>query len=90
MDPLFATVHVDDHLLARAQRDPTYQTTLITSVSLASDHVRLIGPGEKGKVPIVDPKKRTHTKVDALGYTIRKRRLRFLETCCSANGKACA
>ena len=52
------------------------------SSSLASDHVRLIGPGEEGEIPILSPKKNTSwdTTVDALGYTINTHTMRILIT----------
>jgi len=71
-DPFFAIVYVDDFILAKVQHEPADQSALVASASLASDHVRLFGPGEKGHTPILAPKKSTHwdTIVDALGYTI--------------------
>ena len=71
LDPFFATVYVDDFILVRVQQDPSDQTALIASASLASDHVRLFGPGEEGEIPILSLKKSTNwdTTVDALGYT---------------------
>lgn len=45
------TVYVEDFLLARVQQVPSDQSTLISSASLASDHVRLFGPGEGRENP---------------------------------------
>ena len=53
LDPFFATVYVDDFILARVQQDPSDQTALIASASRASDHIRLFGTGEEGKIPIL-------------------------------------
>ena len=71
-DPFFAIVYVNDFLLAKVQHEPADKSALVTSASLASDHVRLFGPGEKEQTPILAPKKSTNwdTTVDALGYTI--------------------
>ena len=60
LDPFFATVYVDDFILVRVQQDPSDQTALIASASLASDHVRLFGPGEEGEIPSLSPKKSTN------------------------------
>ena len=61
LNPFFATVYVDDFILVRVQQDPSDQTTLIASASLASDHVlRLFGPGEEGEIPILSPQKSTN------------------------------
>ena len=43
--------------MARVQVDPTDQSTLVASVSLASDHIRLLGPGEADATPILAPPK---------------------------------
>ena len=79
---VFATVYVDDFILVKVQQDPSDQTALIASASLASDHVRLFGPGEEGKIPIISPKKNTNwdTTVDALGFTINISTMRILIT----------
>ena len=45
-EPFFATVYVDAFIMARVQADPTDHPALVVSVSLASDHIRLFGPGE--------------------------------------------
>ena len=57
LDQFFATVYVDDFILVRVQQDPSDQTALIASASLASDHVRLFGPGEEGESPFSPPRK---------------------------------
>ena len=51
-DPFFTTVYVDDYLLMRVQHSVHGTTALTASTSLASDHVRLFGPGETGVTPI--------------------------------------
>ena len=82
LGPFFATVYVDDFILVRVQQDPSDQTALIASASLASDHVRLFGPGEEGEILILSPKKSTNwdTTVDALGYTINTHTMSILIT----------
>ena len=70
-DPFFATVYVDDYLLMAVQHSDDDATALTASASLASDHVRLFGPGETGVTPTLAPKKSTdwNTTIDALGFT---------------------
>ena len=82
LDPFFTTVYVDDYLLARVQQDSNDRSALTASASLASDHVRLFGPGEIGKTPILAAKKSTvwDTTIDALGYTIDPHRMRISTT----------
>ena len=82
LGPFFATVYVDDFILVRVQQDPSDQTALIASASLASDHVRLFGPGEEGEILILSPKKSTNwdTTVDALEYTINTHTIKILIT----------
>ena len=77
-DPFFATMCVDDYLLMRVQRSDHDTTALTASASLASDHVRLFGPGETGATPILAPKKSTdwHTTIDPLGFTINSNIMR--------------
>ena len=58
-EPFFVTVYVDDFIMARVQADPTDQSALVASASLASDHIRLFGPGEAGATPILPPQKST-------------------------------
>ena len=54
------------------QHSDEVTTVLIASVSLASDHVWLFGPGEEGVTPILAPNKSKDwdTTIDALGFTI--------------------
>lgn len=42
-------VYVDDSIVASVQRDAADQTVIIASTSLASDNVRILGPGENGE-----------------------------------------
>ena len=81
-EPFFATVYVDDFIMARVQADPTDQSALVASASLASDHVRLFGPGEAGATLILAPKKSTDwdTTVDLLGVTVNTHTLRISVT----------
>ena len=71
-DPFCATVYVDGCLLIRAQHSDDDKTVLSASDSLASDHVRLFGPGEEGVSPMLAPKRNTNwdSTNDALGFTI--------------------
>ena len=66
---IFATVYVDDYFLIRVYHSDYGKAALITSDSLASDHVRVFGPGEEGVSPILAPKKSTNrdSTIDALG-----------------------
>ena len=50
-----ATVCVDDFIMARVQPDPTDQSALVASV--ASNHIRLFGPGEADATTILPPPK---------------------------------
>ena len=59
-DPFFATVCVDDFLLIKVQLTDDDKTAFVASASLASDHVRLSGPGEERVSPILAPKKCTN------------------------------
>ena len=78
-DAFFTTVYVDDYLLTRVQHSDDDRSALIASSSLASDHVRLFGPGEDGVTLILAPKKSTDwdTTIDALGFTINSHILRI-------------
>ena len=58
-EPFFATVYVDDFIMARVQADPTDHSALVASAPLASDHIRLFGPGEADATPVLAPKKST-------------------------------
>ena len=77
--PFFATVYVDDYLLMRVQHSDHDASALTASASLASDHVRLFGPGQTGATPIPAPKKSTdwNTTIDALGFTINSHTMRI-------------
>ena len=68
--------------MARVQADPTDQSALVATASLASDHIRLFGPGEAGATPILAPKKSTDwdTTVDLLGFTVNTHTLRISVT----------
>ena len=81
-EPFFATVYVDDFIMARVQADPTDQSALVASTSLASDHIPLFGPGDAGALPILAPKKSTDwdTTVDLLGFTVNTHTLRISVT----------
>ena len=76
-DPFLTTVYVDDFLLVRVQQADADRSPLEASVSLASDCVRLFGPGENGVTPIVAPKKSTYwnTTIDALEFTVNSHTL---------------
>ena len=80
--PFFATVYVDDFIVARVQADPTDQSALVASASLASDHIPLFGPGEAGAIPILAPQKSTNwdTTVDLLGFTVNTHTLHISVT----------
>lgn len=45
-DGFLATVYLDDFLPSKMQHGPAGQSALVASASIASDHVRLFGPGE--------------------------------------------
>ena len=53
----FVTVYVDDFIMAHVQADPTDQSALVASASLASDHIRLFGPGEADATRILAQKR---------------------------------
>ena len=78
-DPFFATVYVDDYLLMRVQHSDHDTTALTASASLASDHVRIFGPGETGATPLLAPKTSTdwNTTIDVLGFTINSHTIRL-------------
>ena len=79
VDPFFTTVYVDDYLPTKVQHSDDDTTALIASPSLASDHVRLFGPGEEIVTPILAPDKSTnwHTTIDALGFTINSHTMKI-------------
>ena len=82
-EPFFATAYVDDFIVARAQAESADQSALVASASLASDHIRLFGPGEADATPILAPKKSTDwdtTTVDLLGFTVNTYTLRIAVT----------
>ena len=81
-EPFLTSVYVDDFIMASVQLNASDQTALIASASLASDNVRLFGPGEKGETPILAPKKSTNwnSTVDALGFTINTHTMRISVT----------
>ena len=59
--------------MARVQADPTDQSVLlVVSAFLASDHIRLFGPGEAEATSILAPKKSTvwDTTVNLIGFTV--------------------
>ena len=59
-EPFLTSVYADDFSMASMHRNASDQTALIASASLASENVRLFGPGEKGETPILAPKKSTN------------------------------
>ena len=78
-DNLFTAVYVDDYLRIRVQHSDDDTSALTASASLASDHVRLFGPGEEGVTPILAPKKSTdwNTEIEALGLTVNSHMMRI-------------
>ena len=76
-EPFFATVYVDDFIMARVQVNPTDQSALVASASIASDHIHSFAPGEADATPILAPKKSTDwdTTVDLLGFTVNTQTL---------------
>ena len=56
-EPFLTSVFVDDFRMAIVERNKSDQTALTTSAALASDNVRLFGPGEKGETGILAPPK---------------------------------
>ena len=79
LDPFLATVYVDEYLLIRVQHSVDEKPALIASASLASDHLRLFGPGEEGVTPILAPKKSTDwdATIDGLGFTMNSHIIRI-------------
>ena len=75
--PLFTVTYVDDHGLLRAQHSAHDKSALVASASLASDYVRLFGPGETGETPILAPKKSSNwnTTLEFLGFFINSHTL---------------
>ena len=71
--PFHTVVYVDDdHGLIRAQQSDEDKSALVASASLASDYVRLFGPGEPGETPTLAPKKSSNwnTTLEFLGFVI--------------------
>ena len=79
LDPLFTAVGVDGYLSVTVQHSDDDRSALITSASLASDHVSLFGPGEDGVIPIVASKKGAawDTTNNDLGFTVNSHTLRI-------------
>ena len=78
-DPFLTTVYVDDFLLASVQQADADRSPRVASASLASDCVRLFGPGEDGVTPMLGRIKSTNrdTTIDALGFTVNRHTLRI-------------
>ena len=70
--PFHTMLFVDNHDLIRAQQSDKDKPDLVVSASLASDYVRLFGPGEPGETPILAPKKSSNwnTTLQFLGFGI--------------------
>ena len=68
--PFHTVVYVDDHGLIRAQQSEEDKSALVVSASLASDYVRLFGPGEQVETPTLVPKKSSNwnTTLEFLGF----------------------
>ena len=66
-------------IMASVQRNASDQTAVIALASLASNNVKLFGPGEKGETPILAPRKSTdwNWTVDALAFTINTHNMRI-------------
>ena len=56
--------YVDDYIEIRVQDGSQDLSALDSSASLASDHLRLFGPGLEGETPILAPKKSTNWDVE--------------------------
>ena len=80
--PFMTNVYVDDHGLIRAQQSDDDKSALVVSASLASDYVRLFGPGEPGETPILAPKKSSNwdTQLEFLGFVIDSHTLQISVT----------
>lgn len=80
--PFHTVVYVDDHGLIRAQQSDEDKSALVVSASLASDYVRLFGPGEPGETPILAPKKSSNwnTTLEFLGFVINSHTLEISVT----------
>ena len=77
--PFHTVVYVDDHGLIRGTRT---KSGLVVSASLASDYVRLFGPGKPGETPILAPKKSSNwnTTLEFLGFVINSHTLEISVT----------
>ena len=75
-------IYVDDHGLIRAQQSDEDKSALVVSAPLASDYVRLFGPGEPGETPILAPKKSSNwnTTFEFLGFIINSHTLEISVT----------
>ena len=80
--PFHTVVYVDGHGLKRAQQSDEDRSALVVSASLASDYVRIFGPGEPGETPILAPKKSSNwnTTLEFLGFVINSHTLEILVT----------
>ena len=80
--PFHTVVYVDGHGLIRAQQLDEDKLALVMSASLASDYVRLFGPGEPGETPILAPKKSSswNTALEFLGFVINSHTLEISVT----------
>ena len=69
-------------LLVKVRHSDVDSSALIASASLASDHGRLLGPGEAGAKSILAPKKCADwdSAIDALGFTINSHTMRISST----------
>ena len=87
--PFHTVVYVDNHGLIRAQRSDEDKSALVMSASLASDYVRLFGPGEPGEIPILAPKKSSNwnTTLEFLGFVINLHMLEISVTTKSTSNK---
>ena len=72
----------NDHGLIRAQQSDEDISALVVSASLASNNVRLLGPGEPGEIPILAPKKTSNwnTTLKFLGFVINSHTLEISVT----------
>ena len=80
--PFHTVVYVNDHGLIRVQQSDEDKSALVVSASLASDYVRLFGPGEPGETPILAPKKSSNwnTTLEFLGFVINSHTLEISVT----------
>ena len=80
--PFFATVYVNEFIMARVQADPTNKSAFVASAFLAFDSIRLFGPGEADTTPILAAKRNTDwdTTVGLLGFRVNTHTLRIAVT----------